>query len=185
MQTTLSNIPYRDLLFDSSVAIGEGAVGSVYKATHRSVTVAVKVTSDYTVDVGSLRREVELYDLIGRQENVATLFGVCTDAPDGRLRLVMEYCELGSLDTWLASVLRPGSADEKVSCIELIVGFCASGALCFTRIAGFREGHSRFELAPSPPRAYMYRYYGYIETTKRSEFVTWPLFASHVPQQRL
>ncbi len=98
----------------SAAPIGEGATGSVVTAKYGAVTVAVKVTSDTTADADALRREVELYDMIGRQENVVTLYGVCTDAPDGRLRLVMEYCSHGSLDTWLKRELRTGYADEKV-----------------------------------------------------------------------
>jgi serine/threonine protein kinase len=33
--------------------------------------------------------------------NVVTVYGLCTDAPDGLLRLVMEYCEGGSLEAFL------------------------------------------------------------------------------------
>ena len=41
--------------------------------------------------------------LKGRQ-NVVQLFGFCFDAPDGKIRIVMELCSLGSLEHFLKSL---------------------------------------------------------------------------------
>ncbi len=113
-QKSLRLIKFSELTGVSAAPIGEGATGSVVTATWNATKVAVKVTSEKSEDADALRREVELYDMIGRQGNVVTLYGVCTDATDGHLRLVMEYCSNGSLDKWLIRELRTGFADEKV-----------------------------------------------------------------------
>ncbi len=44
-------------------------------------------------------RCVRRYDLLLERphRNILTVYGICIDAPDGKLRLVMEYCEEGSV----------------------------------------------------------------------------------------
>ena len=44
-----------------------------------------------------------------RCTNILTVHGIVTDAPDGNVRIVMEYCEYGSLDKHLESI---GKASE-------------------------------------------------------------------------
>jgi hypothetical protein len=34
-------------------------------------------------------------------DHVLPVYGICTDTPDGKVRLVMNYCEKGSLDALL------------------------------------------------------------------------------------
>ena len=55
--------------------------------------------------------------------NVATLFGVCYDAPDGKVRIVMELCTHGSLRAHLKGLPR-----DKVS----------SPVLCFFSVKAVR-----------------------------------------------
>ena len=38
-------------------------------------------------------------------QNVIQLFGICTDAPDGKLRIVMELCTHGSLRDYVKALL--------------------------------------------------------------------------------
>ncbi len=125
MQTTLRFIKYSELKFVGGTALGEGATGSVRKATYNTAHVAVKVTKvrSASADDEALRREVQLFDAVGNQENVITLFGVCVDAPTlptsssptasaaptSELLLIMEYCEYGSLEDLLKQTLKPGA----------------------------------------------------------------------------
>ncbi len=115
MQTTLRFIKYSELTFVGGTALGEGATGSVRKATYNTARVAVKVTKVDSADKEALRREIQLFDAVGNQENVITLFGVCVDAPTasgaptGELLLIMEYCEHGSLEDLLKRTLKPGA----------------------------------------------------------------------------
>jgi hypothetical protein len=43
------------------------------------------------------------YDLLLERphRNILTVYGICIDAPDAKLRLVMEYCEEGSVFDFL------------------------------------------------------------------------------------
>ena len=47
--------------------------------------------------------------------NVVQIYGICVDAPDGRIRIVMEHCGHGSLRSHLQS-LQP----DKVSCASAV-----------------------------------------------------------------
>ncbi len=119
-QRALEKVAFADMTFVSGVAVGEGAAGCITKAKYRAVTVAVKATRVSSIDVDALRREVTIYDRIGRHENIVTVFGVCDDAPDGCLRLVMELCELGSLDSWqLNQINRDPSTGTFTVCVML------------------------------------------------------------------
>jgi hypothetical protein len=42
---------------------------------------------------------------IRSSQNVVTLFGVCDDAHDGKLRIVMELCTHGSLRDYVKALL--------------------------------------------------------------------------------
>ena len=108
VQTTLDIIKYRQLVFSARIHLGEGATGQVMKASFNHAPVAVKssLASDRSIDMEAMRREVMLYDAIGRHDNVVALFGVCLDAPTGGVLLVMEYCEPGSLEAWLKRMLQ-------------------------------------------------------------------------------
>ena len=78
---------------------------------HPSVTVAVKCNGTTCADAAAIDNERRLYDklLLHPHENILTVYGICTDALDGKVRLVMRFCEKGSLDDFLA-----GTAKRKV-----------------------------------------------------------------------
>jgi hypothetical protein len=105
--STLATIPYRDLTargYDGE-AIGHGAAGVVFTALWRGDTaVAVKKKRGVSSsDAAAVDNERQLVRTLARlpHANVVTVFGVCVDAPDGDLRIVMELCELGSLEDFL------------------------------------------------------------------------------------
>jgi serine/threonine protein kinase len=91
----------------TETVLGEGATGRVLIAEHDFAPVAVKFIKSNSIDIQSIIREMRLFDAIGRHDNVLSLFGVCTDAPGGDLVLVMEFCELGSVESWLKRELLP------------------------------------------------------------------------------
>jgi hypothetical protein len=85
--------------------LGKGAFGDVDLAEYveRGLTVAVKCNGTTCADAAAIDNERRLYDklLLHPHENVLTVCGICVDAPDGKVRLVMKYCEKGSLDDYL------------------------------------------------------------------------------------
>ena len=48
--------------------------------------------------------EVEVALSVAPNIHIVGVFGICADAPDGRLRMVMEYCEHGSLRSHLSGM---------------------------------------------------------------------------------
>ncbi|XP_065286340.2 tyrosine-protein kinase receptor torso-like [Dermacentor albipictus] len=85
--------------------IGRGAFSVVHRA-HVWVgklreTVAVKMLKDLPTsdERRDLRREIELLKLVGKHANVVSMRAYCTMGP--RLALVVEYCPLGDLRTYL------------------------------------------------------------------------------------
>ncbi len=103
--------------------LGKGAFGDVDLAEYveRGLTVAVKCNGTNCADVAAIDNERRLYDklLLHPHENILTVYGICTDAPDGKVRLVMKYCEKGSLDDYLT-----GTAKHEV-CFALAIILCA------------------------------------------------------------
>ncbi len=90
--------------------LGKGAFGDVDLAEYveRGLTVAVKCNGTTCADAAAIDNERRLYDklLLHPHENVLTVYGICTDAPDGKVRLVMKYCEKGSLDDFLTGTAK-------------------------------------------------------------------------------
>ncbi|XP_037570651.2 tyrosine-protein kinase receptor torso [Dermacentor silvarum] len=85
--------------------IGRGAFSVVHRA-HVWVgkvreTVAVKMLKDLPTseERRNLQREIELLKLVGKHANVVSMRAYCTMGP--RLALVVEYCPLGDLRTYL------------------------------------------------------------------------------------
>ncbi len=105
--STLATIPYRDLTArgGDAEAIGRGAAGTVFAALWRGDTaVAVKKRRGVSSsDAAAVDNERRLLQTLARlpHANVVTVFGLCVDAPDGDLRIVMELCEWGSLEDFL------------------------------------------------------------------------------------
>ncbi len=67
----------------------------------RTLRVAIKLELPSSIDFESIEREAMHFDAIGRHDNVVALYGVCLDASQGGLLLVMELCEHGSLETYM------------------------------------------------------------------------------------
>jgi serine/threonine protein kinase len=69
----------------------------------RGVAVAVKCNGTECMDGAAIENERRQYEklLSSPHENIVPVYGICTDAPDGKVRLVMRFCEKGSLDSYL------------------------------------------------------------------------------------
>ncbi len=81
--------------------IGGGHFGDLWEAVWEGIPVAVKVAHGTSRDVvDALLREVEVAKTIKAHPNVVTVYGV-VHAADDELRLLLEYCEDGSLLDWL------------------------------------------------------------------------------------
>jgi hypothetical protein len=95
--------------------LGKGAFGDVYVAqwAHHGLMVAVKCNGTVCADVAAIDNERRLYErlLVNPHDNILPVYGICTDAPDGKVRIVMRFCEKGSLDDYLL-----GTARHEVGC---------------------------------------------------------------------
>jgi hypothetical protein len=69
------------------------------------LSVAVKCNGTDCYDPKAINNERRLYnELLTRpHEYILPVYGICTDAPDRKLRLVMKCCEVGGLDSLLAN----------------------------------------------------------------------------------
>jgi hypothetical protein len=74
----------------------------------RGLAVAVKCNGTDSADATAIDNERRLYErlLTNPHDNIVAVFGICTDAPDGKVRLVMKLCEKGSLEGYLEEVAR-------------------------------------------------------------------------------
>jgi hypothetical protein len=99
--------------------LGSGSFGTVWKATKLGTPYAVKMTLTNVTDKDSLERERRVCAQLRAKphRNVVQVFGVCTDAPDGKLRLVLDFCELGALDEYLLRSETPRLSLHGVLCI--------------------------------------------------------------------
>ncbi len=75
----------------------------------RGVAVAVKLNGTNSTDTAAIDNERRLYELLlaNPHENIVPVYGICTDGPGDQVRLVMKYCEKGSLDNFLAKQAKP------------------------------------------------------------------------------
>jgi serine/threonine protein kinase len=74
----------------------------------KGIMVAVKRNATDCVDAAAIDNERRLYDklLLHPHDNILPVYGICVDAPDRKVRLVMKYCEKGSLDNYLIGTAR-------------------------------------------------------------------------------
>ncbi len=90
--------------------LGKGAFGDVDLAEYveRGLMVAVKCNGTNCADAAAIDNERRLYDklLLHPHDNILPVYGICTDAPDKKVRLVMKYCEKGSLDEYLTGTAK-------------------------------------------------------------------------------
>ena len=103
-------IPLSDL--DIKKELGKGSFGEVQLAwwASRGKDVAVKANGIHCASTDAIDNETRLLEVLMRypHRNVVKVLGVCIDAPDGNVRLVMEYCSGGSLDSYLSRVRESG-----------------------------------------------------------------------------
>ncbi len=103
-------IPSRDLTPGGKGTLGTGAFGNVDHMLWRSVPVAMKLNGTNCADEASIDNERRLYEKLKDHphDHILPVYGICTDAPDGKVRLVMKFCEKGSLDRFLVGAKRAG-----------------------------------------------------------------------------
>ncbi|CAM8894416.1 unnamed protein product [Rhodiola kirilowii] len=91
---TYSEIENATRYFDSSLKIGEGGYGSIYKGVLRYTEVAVKIFQANSMQGASeYRQEVEVLSRL-RHPNIVTLIGACPEA----FTIIYEYLPNGSLE---------------------------------------------------------------------------------------
>jgi hypothetical protein len=75
----------------------------------RGLTVAVKCNGTDCADTAAIDNERRLYELLkdNPHDHILPVYAICTDAPDGKARLVMKCCAKGSLDDYLVGVAKP------------------------------------------------------------------------------
>ncbi len=92
--------------------LGAGAFGdvSLMDWSARGLTVAVKCNGTDCIDGAAIDNERRLYELLltNPHDNILPVYGICTDAPDGMVRLLMKYSAKGSLSDYLARTAKPG-----------------------------------------------------------------------------
>ncbi len=95
-------------------SLGSGAFRDVALMgwSARGLTVAVKCNKcngTDCVDGAAIDNERRLYELLlyNPHDNILPVYGICTDAPDGKVRLVMKYSAKGSLSDYLTGTAKP------------------------------------------------------------------------------
>ncbi len=69
------------------------------------MTVAVKCNGEGFADANELRHYAAL--LVHPHDNIMPVYGICTDGPEMKSRLVMRLCSGGSLRNYLRTVAAP------------------------------------------------------------------------------
>ncbi|OXA63548.1 platelet-derived growth factor receptor alpha [Folsomia candida] len=116
-------IQFCELTLEKERPLGAGAFGIVYKASLTkqlaesvsSQIVAVKTVlpSADTTALKCLLRELQILNCIGRHENIVNLVGACTsEVKQGKLYVVVEYCALGNLQSYLKRHRESGVAGD-------------------------------------------------------------------------
>ena len=107
---TLPRIPLAAL--EDHQVVGAGSFGEVclswWEGGHMDV--AVKANGVSCMNVAAIDNERKLLELLLQHphRNILVVYGIVTDAPDGKVRLVMAYCHGGSLDSYLNTVRQSG-----------------------------------------------------------------------------
>jgi hypothetical protein len=78
----------------------------------RELTVAVKCSGakcSGTESTDAIANERRMYELLkdNPHDHILPVYGICTDAPDGKVRLVMKYSAKGSLSDYLVKKAKP------------------------------------------------------------------------------
>ena len=92
--------------------LGKGSFGEVHLAywVDGHCEAAVKANGVDCANAAAIDNEQRLLEVLLRRphRNILVVYGICVDAPDGAVRLVMAYCPGGSLDEYLATFQAPG-----------------------------------------------------------------------------
>ena len=101
-------IPFDDLK-DQRI-IGEGGFGEVRSAKRKGFGLVVLKTTRMagSIDRSSIGKELGFLRDIVPHTHVARILGVCVDMPDGELGIIMDYCEYGSLASYLKTLSKRG-----------------------------------------------------------------------------
>jgi serine/threonine protein kinase len=94
----LDIIPFADLR--ELQLLGEGGFGQVHSAVWRNTKVAVKRNGVKCTETDAIAMERRLLESIPPHANVVRVYGICIDAPDGNVRIVMELA-MCSLESFL------------------------------------------------------------------------------------
>ena len=122
----------------------------------KGITVAVKRNGTECVDTAAIDNERSLYEklMANPHDHVLPVYGICTDAPDGKVRLVMKLCEKGSLDALLR-----GHAAPEVGVVFfrphslLLVGVCMRPCIVRVLVVLSVRGCLYACMCPCPSRA--------------------------------
>lgn len=113
----------------SDVILGHGHFGVVRKGTlktddGRLCSVAIKSLRDRPSgrDRDEFLREILLMQKVGKHQNIVSMIGCCLDA-NRRCMLVVEYCQLGDLQTYLRKVRLLNDTSIDVSTLTICVSF--------------------------------------------------------------
>jgi hypothetical protein len=121
-------VPWNHLAFRRK--LGSGAFGDVALMdwSARGLTVAVKCNGTDCVDEAAIDNERRLYELLltNPHDHILPVYGICTDAPDGKVRLVIKYSAKGNLSDYLTGTAKP----------EVGVAGVAGGLWCFRLASG-------------------------------------------------
>jgi hypothetical protein len=98
--------------------LGAGAFGEVEERDWEGTPVAVKCNGLSAANRASLEKEIELYEKIrdNQHPGIVQVLGVCMDAPDHRVRIVMRLYVKGALEDLLKS-----SRQKKVCLCRLCI----------------------------------------------------------------
>ena len=76
--------------------------------------VAVKGNGVSCINTAAIDNERKLLELLLQHphRNILVVYGIVTDAPDGRVRLVMAHCAGGGLDSYLGQLRESGKVHD-------------------------------------------------------------------------
>lgn len=111
-------IPAKNIV--GSKKIGNGAFGDVLEAMYNGAKVAVKKSSTATMDKNAILKERKLFASIPHHPNVIHVLGVCEDTPDGQMWIVMEFAPLGSVQSYLKSLIESTGSIPQSLALEVI-----------------------------------------------------------------
>ncbi|CAL8132866.1 unnamed protein product [Orchesella dallaii] len=108
------DVPWKNLKLDKSNKIGSGQFGVVYATTLNDQKVAVKVSKERNKEcVKSIMSEIKIMVFLGEHKHILNFVGAYTrELKKGIVCLVTEFCETGSLHSYLQSVYSNACPDN-------------------------------------------------------------------------